>query len=155
MSARHHPCQRGIAAIELTLVVGVCLVLLPAMLVFGRVFWHYSVLHKATHDAARYLSSVPLYELQFEKSYLAARTQAREMLIAALIAGRVDSPPTHEQIEVRCDQGCVGGQSAPLPRTITVTAKMVVRDNLFGDLMELIPSAGLSFEVAITVRHVH
>ena len=44
--------QLGVAAVELAIVLSVTMVLLPAVALFGRVFYQYSVMKSATRDAA-------------------------------------------------------------------------------------------------------
>jgi Flp pilus assembly protein TadG len=52
MLARH----RGGAIIEFALIVGVMLTMLAGIVEFGRMFWYYDALSKATRNAARTLS---------------------------------------------------------------------------------------------------
>lgn len=146
--------QRGIAAIELAIVAGVCCLLLPYMLVFGRVFWQYSVLQKAVHDAARYMASVPGRELGTEDGFTAARTRARAMVRAAAIAGRIDAPPPLETISVDCYQACMAGEDAP-PQTVRIYAAVRVKDELFGDAVTFFPRNGLLLQADVTLRHVN
>jgi hypothetical protein len=49
--------QRGLAAIEFTLVLPFLLLLIFACAEFGRLLYHYSALNKTVRDASRYLSS--------------------------------------------------------------------------------------------------
>lgn len=57
--------QRGIAAIELAFLMPVILIFMFALPLFlGRCLWHYTVVHKAAHDAARYLATVPVAEMK-------------------------------------------------------------------------------------------
>ena len=48
--------QRGIAAVELALVLPVLFILVMFPLYLGRVYWHYTAIQYAAQDAARYLS---------------------------------------------------------------------------------------------------
>lgn len=50
-SHRRHRRQRGIAALELALVMPV---LLTLPLYFGRLFWYYAALQKGAQNAVRY-----------------------------------------------------------------------------------------------------
>jgi Flp pilus assembly protein TadG len=57
--------QRGVAAIELAILLPAVLIFMVALpLFFGRCLWHYTAIHKATHDAARYLATVPLADMK-------------------------------------------------------------------------------------------
>jgi Flp pilus assembly protein TadG len=53
MSGQSSTRQRGVAAVEFAILVPLLLILLTAPLYIGRVLWHYTVIHKAAHDAAR------------------------------------------------------------------------------------------------------
>lgn len=57
--------QKGSVAVEAAICIA--LILLPlAFLVFsfGKVFWHYTVLQKAVHDASLYMAKAPMAELR-------------------------------------------------------------------------------------------
>ena len=49
--------QRGVAAVELGLLIGPLLLLTLGVTEFGRAFYQYNALAKATRDATRFLSS--------------------------------------------------------------------------------------------------
>lgn len=48
--------QQGAAAVEFALVIGVLLLIVSGIVEFGRVFWHYDALTKATRDGARLIA---------------------------------------------------------------------------------------------------
>ena len=48
--------QRGVAAVEFAIVLIPLLIITAGIVEFGRVFWYYDALSKATRDGARYLS---------------------------------------------------------------------------------------------------
>lgn len=48
--------QSGVALVELALVLTILLTLMAGMVEFGRAFWYYEVLTRATRDAARNMS---------------------------------------------------------------------------------------------------
>lgn len=50
-------CQTGVAAVELAFVIFFLLLLVAGIVEFGRAFWYYDALTKATRDGARYLST--------------------------------------------------------------------------------------------------
>jgi Flp pilus assembly protein TadG len=52
-------CQRGNALIELGLVISILMVLMAGIFEYGRAFWFYETLTKATRDAARTFSVTP------------------------------------------------------------------------------------------------
>lgn len=51
-----HPRQRGSAAVEFGIVLALLVTLLAGIFGFGRAFWYYDALTKATRDAARNMS---------------------------------------------------------------------------------------------------
>ena len=59
LSSKHSARQRGGAAVELALVLIVLLTMMAGIFEFGRVFWYYNALTKATRDGARMMSISP------------------------------------------------------------------------------------------------
>jgi Flp pilus assembly protein TadG len=55
--------ERGSVAVECAIVIPIFLFMLSGMLFFGRLFWHYTVIQKAAHDAARFLATAPLRDM--------------------------------------------------------------------------------------------
>lgn len=51
--------QKGAAAVEFAIVVSLLVLITGGIIEFGRVFWYYDALTKATRDGARYLSTAP------------------------------------------------------------------------------------------------
>lgn len=49
--------QKGVAAVELALTITLLLLVIAGIFEFGRAFWYYDALAKATRDGARYLSN--------------------------------------------------------------------------------------------------
>ena len=127
-------CQRGIAAVELALILPVFLILLTFPLFFGRLFWHYSVMERAANNAARYLSAVALSEIKNSTRAPTVVAVANAMVqaeIAELAPG-----PIPISITVLCDViGQCVGQSTPA--TVTVTIQVEVSDIFFSDLTGL------------------
>jgi hypothetical protein len=48
--------QKGVAVVEFGLVIILLLMIVGAIIEFGRVFWYYDALTKATRDGARFMS---------------------------------------------------------------------------------------------------
>ena len=55
--------EKGVAAIELALIMTFFIGLLPFVLLFGRAFLVYTALQKSVHDAARYMATLPLAQM--------------------------------------------------------------------------------------------
>ncbi len=48
--------MRGVAVVEFALLISLLLIVVAGVVEFGRTFWYYDALTKATRDGARYLS---------------------------------------------------------------------------------------------------
>ncbi|MFT6987462.1 MAG: hypothetical protein ACJAT7_003318 [Psychromonas sp.] len=59
--------QQGLAAIEMTLVIPILLLLFFATAEFSRLLYQYNALTKVTRDASRYLASFPTQTANAEK----------------------------------------------------------------------------------------
>lgn len=119
--------QRGLAAVELAIVMPVLVLLLMFPLYLGRVFWHYTVLQHAAQDAARYLSRVPVSEITNTTRVSIVATMARTIAdeeMAELAPGS-----TAPYVEVRCGLSACTGQSKP--STVTVFIELPIEDIFF------------------------
>lgn len=57
--------QDGAVAVEAAVCIALVLVpLIYFVFLFGRFFWHYSVVNKAIHDAALYMAKAPIDEVR-------------------------------------------------------------------------------------------
>jgi hypothetical protein len=57
--------QKGSVAVEAAVCIALILVpLVGFMFAFGKFFWHYTVVQKATHDAVLYMAKAPLAEVR-------------------------------------------------------------------------------------------
>lgn len=119
--------QRGIAAIELALLLPVFLLLLTLPLYFGRVFWHYTVIQNAAQDAARYLSSVPQIEMK-DPSRIAGVLGVANAIIGAEVAelNPGSYPPA---VGIQCNGAVCAGFS--LPSTVSVNVQLLMEDIFF------------------------
>lgn len=151
LAARMRRSQRGSAAVEAALLMPVMLVLLVFPLLLGRIFWHYAVLQKAAHDAARYLSSVPIAEMKSNQRGPFAAALARDIVVAetAELYGGADSIVS---ITILCGDGvCDVGPQA----TVTVLVRMRMYDPVFGDLTRgIIGEDGLLLRANVVMRYV-
>jgi Flp pilus assembly protein TadG len=99
-----HPMQIGSVAVEFALILPIMLMLMFAMLQFGRIFWQYNVVQKATTDAARFLAAMPAIDMQNSGTAHNARAMAQQMVAdaaeAASIRPRVD--PQNVLVEFWC-----------------------------------------------------
>lgn len=120
--------ERGVAAIELALILAfVGIVLLPTFLWVGRLLWHYTVAEKAAHDAARYLSTVPVADMKSLNRSGTAVGIAMEVgnaETAELNLG--DGLPVYT---ITCGKFTCGGQGAPT--TVRVAVQFPMSDPVF------------------------
>jgi Flp pilus assembly protein TadG len=119
--------QRGIAAVELALVLPVFVLLLAATVFVGRTLYHYQVMQKAAHDATRYLASAPPLEVS-SSSRMGGTVAAARAIADAEIA---DLPATSEPpvVSVMCNGGgtCTGYS---VPVTVAVRVESLLSDDL-------------------------
>lgn len=126
--------QRGIAAVELALILPVFLILLTFPLFFGRLFWHYSVMERAAQDAVRYLSTIPLSEMKNTARAPALAIVARSIVDAEL--AELAPGPDAIIVTIGCDTGQCAGFSAPTNVYITIQLQMT--DIFFSNVTSLV-----------------
>lgn len=124
--------QRGSAAVELAIVLPILFFMMTVPIFFARYFWHYTVAHKAAHDAARYLSTVSVREMRNSALSATAGQIARGIAAEEI----TDLSPGEDApiIDVFCgpNTSCNGYSAAAMPETISVTVRMNMFDNVFG-----------------------
>ena len=136
MSPRSHrlaACQRGIAAVEMALVLPLMVLLLAFPLFLGRVFWHYTVIQHAANDAARYLSKAPASEMGNPARAPAVAAVANAVIaeeLAELAPGSVSYLAL-----VTCDGGLCGGINMPV--TVQVNIQVLVESSFFPAYMSM------------------
>jgi Flp pilus assembly protein TadG len=142
--------QRGIVAVEMAFILLFVLVLLPFPLFFGRVFWHYAVLQKVAHDAARYMSTIPAIDMKNAAKASQAAAVAQGMVLAAT-TGLGESAA----VNVMCDAS-VCGTLAVLPNQVRILAAIVLQDPIFPAVTgSLTGDDGLTLQANVTMRYVN
>lgn len=123
--------QRGVAAVELALLLPIMILFLSFPLFFARYFWHYTVAQKAAQDAARYMSTISAQEMKtgsLAQSALAIANDIASTELAELSPG--SAPPT---VTFYCGgYSCTGTGARPLPDTVLVRVTMDMFDNILG-----------------------
>lgn len=99
---------RGVAAIEMAILLPLLVLIFTGMIEYGRLVWHYDALAKATRDAARYLAdeAAPITP--------AMQASARSMVGDAAAASGVDGLVPAQDVAVSCAPDCNN------PDTVTV-----------------------------------
>lgn len=123
--------QRGAAAVELALILSATIVLLPAVALFARVFFQYSVMKEATRDAATYMAGIPraaFYdETERNRSFGIAQRMVSDAAVAAGMTGSTQVAPAY----VECDNAtCFGA----VPQVLGVTVTFRIDDAIFNAL---------------------
>jgi Flp pilus assembly protein TadG len=121
--------QRGVAAIELALILLFFMALLPFVLLFGRALQVYTALQKSAHDAARYMATVPLPLMARNATATQSVAFAQQMMLDAM----ADSWPQMEasRISVVCiyaddSYSCGTYATAPLQVHVKVAVDMPI-----------------------------
>lgn len=143
--------QRGVAAVEFAIILPLLIALLTFPIFFARVFMHYSVAQKAAHDAAIYLSNIPMAEMNdYERSLDAADVAAAIAIeeLAELRPGK----GRKVLIQVDCDGGPCGNSA---PDEVTIHVRMRMYDELFNHwTWEAIGVGGIPLSVQTTAKYV-
>ncbi|MBY0556452.1 MAG: pilus assembly protein [Burkholderiaceae bacterium] len=122
--------QRGIAALEMVLVLPLLLLFLAAILFFGRYLSYYTTAQKAAHDAVRYLATVSQREMKTPSGAGGLTPVARiaQMIGQQEMAG-LHPGPSGADVWIDCTpQPCVG---IFIPTKVRVVIQMQVTDELF------------------------
>ncbi len=126
--------QDGIAAVELAFLLPVIVLLMATLLLVGQMFWHYTVLQHAVHDAARYMATLPAAEISDASKGDSAVQAARAMVRAGAAAAGLYAAPVASQINVLCDEGSCG---MGIPATVRVNACVDVPSLYWGQSVRL------------------
>jgi cbb3-type cytochrome oxidase subunit 3 len=127
--------ETGSVAVEMAFILPVLVMLLTLMVFFARIFWVYSAAQKATHDAARFLSTATQAEIRTGGG---AFNEARYPAVARWIAQQelMDIAPWAEGITILplCNSlPC----NANRPETVRVSVEVSLRNDIFPDLIAL------------------
>jgi Flp pilus assembly protein TadG len=98
--------QRGVAAVEFALLIILLLMIVAGVIEFGRTFWYYDALTKATRDAARFLSNARVSkDIALDSALI---NDAETMVMNAATSARVPSTNGNGNYDVAitCDTAC-------------------------------------------------
>lgn len=129
-SAVKQRLERGVAAIELALILPFLVLMMALALLFGRTFWHYNVIQKAAHDSARYMSSVSQHDMRGMSRATASATVAYAIIDEEM--GDLNFESTPWSVTVRCDETVCDGLT--VPRIIRVIIRLEMANDILGDL---------------------
>ena len=131
-------CERGTQLVELAIVLPVMLALFGATAEFGRFFYTYATLSKATRSAARYLTVEPLGGTD---------EKAANLVVYGNTAGTGD--PLVEGLTVDDVNVTRNGGSSTMPVYITVSVDGFTYEPIF-DLGALVGNPSLSLNVGMS-----
>lgn len=123
--------QRGVAAVELALILPLLVGMLALTVFFSRVFWHYTAAQKAAHDTARYVASVPMTDMHWSR--IAATVNVAQQILDEELA-ELNPGEAPVSAFVLCDGWNCDGLSQP--DTISVRVRMNMSDPLFGPVVQ-------------------
>lgn len=111
--------MRGVAVVELTIIIFAIWFMLPMLYFTGRLMYDYTVLRQAASDAALYMSSVP--QIEYKTAAGAAAIQARvDQIVRNTMEAAAIRPDSELFLLVSCDAGnCGTGVTATVGVSIT------------------------------------
>lgn len=146
--------QKGVAAVELALLLPLLVALLAAPLLFGRVFLHHSMAQKAAHDAARFLAAAPQRDITWRRrdgAEVGAAALAREIARSGL--AEANTGFAIPSINVFCDGEIC--DTASVPSRVQVIVKMDITDEIFGGLTgDITGDWGVAVRADVTMAYV-
>lgn len=152
--SRHHPAakkryERGVAAVELAIILPFLVLLMALALLFGRTFWYYNVMQKAAHDSARYMSTVAVNDIRNLTRVSHATAVAYN--IADQEMSDFNREATPWSVIVLCDGVGCDGFSAP--ETVRVVIRMPMVNDILGDLTVGFFGDGLLMTADVTMPY--
>jgi Flp pilus assembly pilin Flp len=118
--------QQGVAAVEFALVLPVIVLLIALTLLFGRIFWHYTVAVKAASDVATFMTltrNSEMLEARPDLGEISIVKLARsigETELAELSPGKAAMPV----IDISCDGAPCRGDFIPNEILVIVRMRM-------------------------------
>lgn len=125
--------MQGSVVVEFALFLPVMIIMLAVPLLFGRVFWHYTVAQKASQDAVRFLASANAAEIKTPgagggEAPIAAVARA---IVMAEIA-ELNPGPYPPSVNVLCDGFICAGFR--IPGKVTVSVRMPIYDEFLSGI---------------------
>lgn len=135
--------QRGVAAVEFGIVLVFLILVVAGIVEFGRAFWYYDALSKATRDGARILSLADRASFSTGSFVNDAKTHVASSANAA----NLNPPLAFDQVSVSCldasfgEIGCGSGADAPANIRVAITGYTI---DIGGMIPFLSPTGGAS-----------
>jgi hypothetical protein len=123
--------QGGTAAVELALILSATIVMVPAVALFAKVFFQYSVIKSATQDVAAYLASLPPAMIKDPVERGRAFDVAQQMVDQASLAAGLTGSSSVAAPVLLCDNHSCNNL---VPEVFVVTVSLTIDDMLFNAL---------------------
>lgn len=120
--------ENGVAAIEFALLLIPLLLIVAGVIEFGRTFWYYDALTKATRDGARLMSMAD------KDTITSTKVAANDMVVAAANNAKVSPALASGNVSVEClnasyaVQTCVNGTAPANVRVTIVDFNVTIGD---------------------------
>jgi len=127
--------QRGSVAVECAIILPIFIAITAALLLFGRVLWHYTVVQKAAHDAARFLATASYQEMKpgyggsEVPAALVAQSIARQELADLAPGGGIDVVIQCQSVSSQSWGRCNGFE---VPKMVMAYVEISIIDPFFG-----------------------
>lgn len=142
--------MRGIAAVELALILIFAIPLSVLLLTIGQVLLTYTVLQKGVHDGARYMAALPPLEMRNLAQVALADSAVRNIINDAVSNAHLGISIPAQKIIITCDSAGCGGN---LPNVVSVIVQLRLDDPLYFLAYYYMSQAGFNFTVSATVRY--
>lgn len=123
--------RRGVAAIELALVMAACVALVPAVLSIGGIFQHYAVLHKAVQEGARAMAALPPQALSTEDAANTSMAMVRSLVAETARQAGLQVALTPAKVYIGCDDVICEGTVPASTVTVSASIRVTVPAALF------------------------
>jgi len=127
--------ERGSVAVEYALILSICIAIIAALLLFGRVVWHYRVVQEAAHDAARLLATASSQEMKPRDggsevpAALVAQSIARQALADLAPGAGIDLMIQCQSVSSRSWRRC---NRFDVPKTVMAHIEISIIEPFFG-----------------------
>ncbi len=146
--------RRGVALIELALILMFAIGLLPVVLVLGRVFWHDIALQKVTYAGARYMASLPPVQMSNPAQVAQARQLVYQMVGEAARGAHLAMAPGAGEVTILCgEDDCNGASELPATVQVRVRLEMTAGEMAGATGAWFAPLGNITMKSAVTLRY--
>ena len=153
---------QGAAAVEFALLLVLLLMIVSGTIEFGRTFWYYDALTKATRDSARFLSTVTVDKIGSSAKTSTTPANCSNYIPAAnsivYCAAKTAVVPNFvlSNVDVFCDGGACVNNTKPTNVTVKIQAYQVT----IGEWIPVFVPSGVTTWIATispstTMRYMH